>query len=53
MEIVLKSLHSVQSNLFNTDTDGTESSVHIIEVGNVWFLAFLGPKEPSVIERCP
>ena len=27
--------------------------VHIIEVGSVWFLAFLGPNELSVIERCP
>ena len=27
--------------------------VGIIEVGNVWFLAFLGPNELSVIERCP
>ena len=27
--------------------------VRIIEVGNVWFLAFLGPNELSVIERCP
>ena len=28
-------------------------SVRIIEVGNVWFLVFLGPHELSVIERCP
>ena len=35
MEIVLKSLYSVQSNLFNTDIDGTEPSVRVIEVGNV------------------
>ena len=27
--------------------------VRIIEVENVWFLAFLGPNELSVIERCP
>ena len=27
--------------------------VRIIEVENVWFLAFLGPKVLSVIERCP
>ena len=27
--------------------------VRIIEVGNVGFLAFLGPNELSVIERCP
>ena len=27
--------------------------VRIIEVGNVWFVAFLGPNELSVIERCP
>ena len=25
----------------------------IIEVGNVWFLAFLEPNELPVIERCP
>ena len=27
--------------------------VRIIEVENLWFLAFLGPNELSVIERCP
>ena len=27
--------------------------VHIIEVGKVWFLAFLGLNELFVIERCP
>ena len=27
--------------------------VRIIAVWNVWFLAFLGPNELSVIERCP
>ena len=27
--------------------------VRIIEEGNVWFLAFLGPNELCVIERCP
>ena len=27
--------------------------VRIIEVRNVWFLAFLGPNELSVMERCP
>ena len=26
--------------------------VRIIEVGNIWFLPFLGPNELSVIERC-
>ena len=29
------------------------SGVRIIEVENLWFLAFLGPNELSVIERCP
>ena len=50
----------LQSKLFNTDTKGTEPivrftcrGVRIIEVGNVWFLAFLGPNELSVVERCP
>ena len=48
----------IQSNLFNTDIKGTEPScplyrgVRIIEVGNVWFLAFLGPNKLSAIERC-
>ena len=27
--------------------------VRIVEVGNVGFLAFLGPNQLSVIERCP
>ena len=27
--------------------------VRIIEVGNVWFLAFMGPNELFVIVRCP
>ena len=27
--------------------------VRLIEEGNVWFLAFLGPNELCVIERCP
>ena len=27
--------------------------VRIIEVGNVWFLAFRRPNELSIIERCP
>ena len=31
----------------------TEVSFRIIEVGNVAFLAFLGPNELSVIEWCP
>ena len=50
---------AVQSNLFNTDTKGTEPvgplyrCVRIIEVGKVWFLAILGPNKLSVIERCP
>ena len=50
---------TIQLNFFNTDTKGTEPSVRfyrgvrIIEVGNVGFLAFLGPNELSVIERCP
>ena len=38
---------TIQSNLFNTDR-----GVRIIEVENVLFLAFLGPNELSVIERC-
>ena len=50
----------LQSTLFiNTDTKGRDRSkcplywgVRIIEVGNVWYLAFLGPNELSVIERC-
>ena len=52
--------NQIQSNLFYTDTNGTEPrqcpiyrGVHIQEVGNVWFLAFLGPKKLSVIGRCP
>ena len=48
--------NSIQSNLFNTGTKWTDPlyrGVRIIEVGNVWFLAFLGPNELSVIERCP
>ena len=49
---------TVQSNLFNTDTKGKEPSVrftgvHIIEVGNVRFLACLGPNKLFAIERCP
>ena len=32
MEIVLESLYSVQSNLFNTDTNGAEPSVCFTEV---------------------
>ena len=47
-----RDLKRVQSNLSNTDTKGTEG-VRIIEVGNACFLAFLGPNELSVIERCP
>ena len=49
----------VESNLFNTDTRGTEPSVCftevsiLIEVGNVRSLAFQGPNKPSIIERCP
>ena len=50
----------MQSNLFNTDTKGTEPiirftevSVFNIEVGKVGFLAFLVPNKLSVIERCP
>ena len=40
------------------DTKGTGpnvrfAGVRIIEVGNVGFLAFLGPNELSVTERCP
>ena len=53
-------LPAVQSNLFNTDTKGTELSVRFtevavlyIEVENVSFLAFLGQNELSVIERGP
>ena len=49
-----------QSNLFNTDTKGTKPSVRftnwgvrIIELGNVWFLVFLGPNKLYVIEGCP
>ena len=52
--------NQIQSNLFYTDTNGTDPrqcpiyrGVHIQEVGNVWFLAFLGPKKLSVIGRCP
>ena len=44
----------MQSNLFNTDTKCLlHRGVRIIELGNVWFLAFMGPHELSVIERCP
>ena len=50
-------LRPVQSNLFNTDTKETETSVRFTEVSvlcmNVRFLAFLVPNELSVIERCP
>ena len=51
--IILDYMWRIHSNLFNTDAEGTEPSVRIIEVGNVWFLAFLGPNELSVIESCP
>ena len=45
--------HPIQSSLFNTETKGTEPSVRFTEVSEkVWFLAFLGPNELSVIERC-
>ena len=49
----------VQSNLLNTDTKGTEQSVCftevsiLIEVGNVWSLAFQGSNKLSIIKRCP
>ena len=46
--------HPIQSSLFNTETKGTEPSVRFTEVSEkVWFLAFLGPNELPVIERCP
>ena len=46
--------HPIESSLFNTETQGTEPSVRFTEVSEeVWFLAFLGPNELSVIERYP
>ena len=49
----------MQSNLFDTDRHQRDRTkcplyrgVRIIKVGNVWFLAFLGPNELYVIERC-
>ena len=41
----------IQSNLFNTDTKGTEPSVRFKLLYRE--VAFLGPNELSVIERCP
>ena len=47
----------IQSNLFNTDTKGTEPSlrfyrgVHIIELCTIFGIS--GPNELSVMERCP
>ena len=56
---MFENVNTVQSNLFSTDTmqrDRTKCplyrGVRIIGVGNVGFLAFLGPNELSVIERC-
>ena len=43
----------IQSNLFNTDTEGTKLSVRIIEVEFVWNLISFGPCGLCLIERCP
>ena len=48
-----RDLKRVQSNLSNIYRHQRDRGVRIIEVGNACFLAFLGPNELSVIERCP
>ena len=53
-------MHYIQSDLFNTDTEGTKltkcpyyGGLRIIEVEFVWNLDSYRPNGLSVIERCP
>ena len=57
--LIIHRKYLIQSNLFNTDTKGTEPSVRFIQRcpyyrGRECMVSvFLGPKQLSVIEMCP